>query len=175
MHASNSPNGRALVDLPRRGDSYGQVSIAESFALSQGPPASSRMTSAPACVRAWAAMPPPAPEPTMQTSYSFAWLTVGDPSDGARLDGFSQRAERVARGHELVRYESPEPRVGDSGRDRVPVELLGAVQLVATGNAPRMKMGDVFPVAANGPVVIPPLDLLGMDFIRALTRGRAPT
>src|SRR2546430_5667906 len=34
MQASNSPNGRSFVDFPRRGDSYGQVSMAESFALS---------------------------------------------------------------------------------------------------------------------------------------------
>ena len=50
MQASNSPKGRFVVDFPRRGDSYGQVSIAESFALSQGPPASSTTTSAPAFV-----------------------------------------------------------------------------------------------------------------------------
>src|SRR2546427_6761814 len=56
MHASNSPNGRSLVDLPRRGDSYGHVSIAESLALSHGTPASSTITSAPVWVSAWAAM-----------------------------------------------------------------------------------------------------------------------
>src|SRR5213593_3512499 len=68
MQASNSPNGRSFVDFPRRGDSYGQVSMAESVVLSQGPPASSRITSAPACVSTYAAIPPPAPEPTTQTS-----------------------------------------------------------------------------------------------------------
>src|SRR6267378_8578650 len=76
MQASNSPNGRSLVDLPRRGDSYGHISIAESLALSHGWPASSTITSAPACVSAYAAMPPPAPEPTMHTSYSFACRNV---------------------------------------------------------------------------------------------------
>src|SRR5438094_5511185 len=50
MQASNSPNGRSVVDLPRRGDSYGHVSIAESLALSHGAPASSTTTSAPAWV-----------------------------------------------------------------------------------------------------------------------------
>src|SRR5436190_4310082 len=73
MQASNSPNGRSLVDRPRRGDSYGHVSMAESLRLSHGTPASSTITSAPAWVRAWAAMPPPAPEPTMQTSYTRDW------------------------------------------------------------------------------------------------------
>src|SRR2546425_10076500 len=68
MHASNSPKGRSGVEAPRRGDSYGHVSIAESVRLSQGPPASSTITSAPAWVSAYAAIPPPAPEPTMQTS-----------------------------------------------------------------------------------------------------------
>src|SRR5438045_5675324 len=48
IHPSNSPNGFSLVDRPRRGDSYGHVSIAESFALSHGSPASSTTTSAPA-------------------------------------------------------------------------------------------------------------------------------
>src|SRR5467141_4129522 len=52
MQASNSPNGRSFVDLPRRGDSYGHVNIAESFALSQDSPASSTTTSAPALVSA---------------------------------------------------------------------------------------------------------------------------
>src|SRR6476620_1381842 len=48
--ASNSPNGRSLVDAPRRGDSYGILNIAESRVLSHGPPASRRRTFAPAWV-----------------------------------------------------------------------------------------------------------------------------
>src|SRR5438067_13153289 len=59
MQASNSPKGRSFVDFPRRGDSYGHVSIAESFALSHGSPASSTTTSAPALVSTYAAIPPP--------------------------------------------------------------------------------------------------------------------
>src|ERR1700737_3460557 len=66
---SNSANGRSFVDAPRRGDSYGILSMAESRVLSHGPPASRRRTFAPARVRTYAAIPPPAPEPTMQTSY----------------------------------------------------------------------------------------------------------
>src|SRR6185437_7961136 len=69
MHPSNSPNGRSLDPRPRRGDSKGHSIIFESVALSHGPPASSITTSAPACVSAYADMPPPAPEPTMHTSY----------------------------------------------------------------------------------------------------------
>src|SRR5204863_9228095 len=68
MQPSNSPNGLARVEAPRRGDSYGQVSMAESVVLSHGPPASSTVTLRPALVSAYAAIPPPAPEPTMQTS-----------------------------------------------------------------------------------------------------------
>src|SRR3954471_59204 len=68
IQPSNSPNGRSLVDAPRRGDSYGQVNIAESVVLSHGPPASSTVTLTPAFVRTYAAIPPPAPEPTMSTS-----------------------------------------------------------------------------------------------------------
>src|SRR5689334_5919136 len=69
---SNSPNGLSLVDAPRRGDSYGQTSMAESLVLSQGPPASSTVTFTPARVSAYAAMPPPAPEPTTTTSAGAA-------------------------------------------------------------------------------------------------------
>ena len=68
MQASNSPNGRSRLDAPRRSVPYGQASIAESLVLSQGTPASSTITSAPACVSTEAAIPPPAPEPTMHTS-----------------------------------------------------------------------------------------------------------
>src|SRR5439155_25108429 len=73
MQASNSPNGRSFVDFPRRGDSYGQVSMAETYALSHGPPASGTTTPAPALVSAQAAIPPPAADPTRHTSYTRAW------------------------------------------------------------------------------------------------------
>src|SRR5712664_4322541 len=68
MQPSNSPNGLSRVDAPRRGESYGQVSMAESVVLSHGLPASSTVTLTPARVRTYAAIPPPAPEPTMTTS-----------------------------------------------------------------------------------------------------------
>ena len=51
MHPSNSPNGLALVDAPRRAESYGQTSMAESVVLSHGAPASSTVTLRPARVR----------------------------------------------------------------------------------------------------------------------------
>src|SRR5262245_52012967 len=68
MQPSNSPNGFVGVAAPRRGDSYGHVDIFESFAESHIAPASSITTSAPASHRTFAAIPPPAPDPTMQTS-----------------------------------------------------------------------------------------------------------
>src|SRR5207245_6751251 len=55
-----------------------QVIIAEAVRLSQGPPASRTITSAPACVRVYAAMPPPAPEPTMQTSKTLDCVGGGE-------------------------------------------------------------------------------------------------
>src|SRR5437762_13026699 len=70
MQASNSPNGRSVVDLPRRGDSYGHVSTAESSALSHGAPSSSTTTASPSWPPTWAAVPPPAPDPTMHTPYT---------------------------------------------------------------------------------------------------------
>src|SRR5437764_14810945 len=71
MQPSNSPNGLAGVAAPRRGESYGHADIFESLAESHMPPASSMTTSAPASQRNFAAMPPPAPDPTMQPSYGF--------------------------------------------------------------------------------------------------------
>src|ERR1035438_6074341 len=40
------------------------------------PPASTTATFAPSCVNVWAAMPPPAPDPTITTSKSSAMLYV---------------------------------------------------------------------------------------------------
>src|SRR6266513_3855755 len=85
MHASNSPNGLSVVDAPRRGDSYGILNIAESLVLSHGAPASRRSTLAPARVRTYAAIPPPAPDPTMQTSYVFRCATVRAGVGNARV------------------------------------------------------------------------------------------
>src|SRR6267142_2916745 len=73
MQPSNSPNGFAAVAAPRRGESYGQADIFESLAASHIGPASSMTTSAPASHRTLAAIPPPAPDPTMHTSYVLDW------------------------------------------------------------------------------------------------------
>src|SRR5438874_12355473 len=48
-----------------------------SLAGSYHAPASSMQTLAPARVSTWAAIPPPAPEPTTITSYDFGALTCG--------------------------------------------------------------------------------------------------
>src|SRR5881409_1944839 len=67
----NTTDSQMLVwphDSPRRGESYGQTSICESVVLSHGPPASSTVTLTPARVSTYAAIPPPAPEPTTRTS-----------------------------------------------------------------------------------------------------------
>ena len=68
MHPSNSPNGFSRVEAPRRGESYGHLSIAPFLTGSHIGPASMRATFAPACVSTYAAMPPPAPEPMIATS-----------------------------------------------------------------------------------------------------------
>src|SRR5204862_5991467 len=75
-HASNSPNGRVFVPAPRREDEYAGRSILLSRVANHDGPASSITTCAPACVSACAAMPPPAPEPTIQTSYTAAILVL---------------------------------------------------------------------------------------------------
>src|SRR5882672_99463 len=50
--------------------------MAPSFWTSQEAPASSSTTSAPASARTLAAIPPPAPEPTMQTSKVFVLVAI---------------------------------------------------------------------------------------------------
>src|SRR5260221_8199581 len=50
--------------------------MAPSFWTSQGAPASSSPTSAPASDRTLAAIPPPAPEPTMQTSKVLVLVAI---------------------------------------------------------------------------------------------------
>ena len=66
--ASNSPNCCVGIAAPRRGVSYAHLNMNPSLPVSNVGPASSMRTWAPASVSTFAAMPPPAPEPTMQTS-----------------------------------------------------------------------------------------------------------
>src|SRR6185503_12943202 len=68
--ASCSPKGRVLVAAPRRGVANDGTSMVVFFEAYHGPPASSITTFAPAFVSAYAAMPPPAPEPMIATSYT---------------------------------------------------------------------------------------------------------
>src|SRR5690242_4714082 len=68
MQPSNSPNGFSRDAAPRRGDAYDGTSILESRVLYHSGPASTTATFAPAFVRTYAAIPPPAPEPTITTS-----------------------------------------------------------------------------------------------------------
>src|SRR5437899_6296748 len=116
MQASNSPNGRSGVEAPRRGDSYGQVSIAESVRLSQGPPASSTITSAPAWVRAYAAMPPPAPEPTMHTSKTLDCVGSGEWGVDMRGQDAASRQESPVAGNRSPATGTSSHR---AGRDRL--------------------------------------------------------
>src|SRR3989442_10239958 len=76
MQPSNSPNGLVGVAAPRRGESYGHAIIFESFSESHIGPASSSRTSAPASASTFAAMPPPAPDPTMHTSKTLGCLMI---------------------------------------------------------------------------------------------------
>src|SRR5438270_8389870 len=112
--ASNSPKGRVFVDAPRRGDAYAGMSIFESREANQDGPASSITTFAPAFVSAYAAMPPPAPDPTIQTSYTTrllfecldrSWLVIHFReiriARRRRAEGIGQRRRIVAL-HERV-------------------------------------------------------------------------
>src|SRR6266487_4630470 len=69
--------------------------MAPSFWTSHEAPASSSTTSAPASHRTLAAIPPPAPEPTMQTSKVFVLVAIS--IGGASLQGASGLGRRVYR------------------------------------------------------------------------------
>src|SRR5258708_36270739 len=69
--------------------------MAPSFWTSHQAPASSRTTSAPASDRTLAAMPPPAPEPTMQTSKVLVLVAIS--IGGASLQVASGLGRRVYR------------------------------------------------------------------------------
>src|SRR6266851_8829560 len=74
LGARNSPKFSAALPptpTPRCGNSYGHISILKSFSGLMLGPASSKTQFRPPSVRILAAMPPPAPEPIMQTSYCF--------------------------------------------------------------------------------------------------------
>src|SRR5260221_11346168 len=112
--ASNSPNGRFRFEAPRLGDAKAGVSILESRDAYHSPPASSITTFAPAWVSAYAAMPPPAPDPTIQTSYVFSvtYLLV-DARDGAvRAASRSQMIRTTA---SLDSDSGARPRPADPG------------------------------------------------------------
>src|SRR5579885_1011161 len=69
--ASKYPKGRSLPPTPRCGALYGHWNIFDCFVQSNQSPASSMQIFAPAFASTWAATPPPAPEPTITTSYVF--------------------------------------------------------------------------------------------------------
>src|SRR6266704_204072 len=54
------------------------------------------------------------------------------PLDGAYLHALLQRGQRVTRGHEFMRHEAGETGIRDGSCNRVVVQLLGVIQLVAT-------------------------------------------
>src|SRR5882762_2141617 len=74
LGARNSPKFSLALPptpAPRCGASYGHISILKSFSGFTFGPASSSTQFRPPSVRIFAATPPPAPEPMMQTSYCF--------------------------------------------------------------------------------------------------------
>src|SRR4051812_26420451 len=91
--ASNSPNGRRWVERPRRGEAYAGTIIWLSFDAYHACPASSITTRAPACVSAYAAIPPPAPDPTMHTSYGASLLLICNVSLGLEFTRQTHRRQ----------------------------------------------------------------------------------
>src|SRR5216110_2282176 len=96
LGARNSPKfSRAWppTPAPRCGDSYGHMSILKSFSGFRFAPASSSTQLRPPSVRIFAAMPPPAPEPIMQTSYCFGeritWAILKNSPCSLRCDEFN--------------------------------------------------------------------------------------
>src|SRR5258708_24179264 len=84
---------------PRCGKSYGHRNILKSFSGVRLGPASSRTQLRPPSVRIFAAMPPPAPEPIMQTSYCFGeritWAILKNSPCKLTCGKIQQRAGRA--------------------------------------------------------------------------------
>src|SRR5882762_3787371 len=70
-------------------------------------------------------------------------------SDGAKLYGLFQGPQRLARRHEFVGHIAREARIGDGAGDGVIIQLLGVVQLVASGHATGMEVPDMTRVLAD--------------------------
>src|SRR5437899_2580671 len=93
--ARNSPKFSLALPptpAPRWGASYGHINILKSFSGMMLGPASRSAQFKPPSVRIFAAIPPPAPEPMMQTSYCFGeritWA-IADISPGGECYQFS--------------------------------------------------------------------------------------
>src|SRR5216110_29135 len=93
--------------------------------------------------------------------------------DVAHRHRLTQRGERIAGGDELVRYEPREGGVGDGRCDRAPVQLLGAVQLVAAGHAPGVEVRDPLPVVTDGADDVAFHDLHVIDVVQQPDARRA--
>src|SRR5439155_1349944 len=71
-------------------------------------------------------------------------------SDIAEVSGLAQRSQRIARGHEFVGHVAAEIRGGDAAHNAVPLDFLGAVELVAAGYAAGVEVSDPVDVFLNG-------------------------
>src|SRR5258708_5801140 len=70
-------------------------------------------------------------------------------SDGAKVYGLFQGPQRLAGRHEFVGHIAREARIGDGAGDGVIIQLLGVVQLMASGHAPGMEVPDMTGVLAD--------------------------
>src|SRR5205809_5523221 len=80
--------------------------------------------------------------------------------DRTDLHALLQRGQRVPRRHEFMRHEAGEAGIRDGSRNRVVVQLLRVIQLVATRHPAGMEVSDVGGMLPDRANDVPFLDLL---------------
>jgi len=93
-------------------------------------------------------------------------------SDVAEVGGLAEGSEGVARGDEFVGDVAAEVGGGDATHDAVPLDFLGAVELVAAGNAAGVEMGDPVDILLDGADEVAFHDLHVVDVEEKLDAGR---
>src|SRR5512146_445855 len=110
------------------------------------------------------------PTEALPSNHPNSQTTRSDVTDLVRL---LHRGDRVALGDELLADEAGESGIGDRLHDSMVVQLLRLVDLVATGHATSVEMGDVLDVRANRADHVAFHDLHVIDVVEQLDARRS--
>src|SRR6266849_7350664 len=93
-------------------------------------------------------------------------------SDVAEVGGLAEGGERVAGGDEFVGDVAAEVGGGDAAHHAVPLDFLGAVELVAAGNTAGVEVADPIDVFLDGADQVTFHDLHMIDVVAQFDAGR---